>query len=118
MVGPAVIGQGEIWWADLPEPTGSEPGWRRPVLVVQCDAFNRSKLATVMVVILTSNLRWAEAPGNVQLTARMTGLPKDSVVNVTQVTTLDKQVFSDCVGKVSPAKLNLVLNGINTVLGR
>jgi mRNA interferase MazF len=113
-----VVGQGEIWWADLPEPSGSEPDWRRPILVVQCDAFNRSRLGTVLSVILTSNLRWAEAPGNVNLTARMTGLPQDSVANVSQVTSLDKNVLTDCVGRISRAKLNLVLNGINIVLGR
>jgi len=74
-----VISQGEVWWVDLPEPSGSEPGFRRPVVVVQGEAFNRSRIATVVCVPVTSNLRWAEAPGNVLLTSKVTGLPKDSV---------------------------------------
>ena len=83
-----VIAQGEVWWADLPEPTGPGPGFRRPVVVVQGDALNRSRLATVVCVPLTSNLRWADAPGNVPLTARLTGLPKDSVANVSAIVAL------------------------------
>jgi len=113
-----VIGQGEVWWADLPVPTGSEPGFRRPVLVVQGDAFNRSRIATVVCVALTSNLRWAAAPGNVKLSARSTHLAKTSVVNVSQLVTLDKAILTQRIGKISRAKLQLVLEGINTVLGR
>ena len=79
-----VIAQGEVWWADLPAPSGSGPGFRRPVVVVQGDALNRSRLATVVCVPLTTNLRWAEAPGNVPLPSRVTGLPKDSVANASQ----------------------------------
>ena len=84
------VAQGDIWWADLPEPPGSAPGFRRPVLVVQGDALNRSRIATVVCVALTSNLKWATAPGNVALPAGTTGLPKDSVANVSQLVTLDK----------------------------
>jgi len=113
-----VISQGEVWWADLPEPSGSEPGFRRPVVVVQGDAFNRSQIATVVCVPLTSNLRWAEAPGNVLLASKVTGLPKDSVANVSQLVTLDKSSLTDRVGKLSKAKLELVLFGIDVVLGR
>ena len=113
-----VISQGEIWWADLAIPTGSAPGFRRPVVVVQGDALNRSRVATVVCVPLTSNLTWAEAPGNVLLPASMTRLPKDSVANTSQVITLDKSVLTDRVGKLSRAKLELVLAGIDTVLGR
>ena len=113
-----VISQGEVWWADLPEPSGSEPGFRRPVVVVQGDAFNRSRIATVVCVPLTSNLRWAEAPGNVLLASKVTGLPKDSVANVSQLVTLDKSSLTDRVGKLSKAKLELVLFGIGVVLGR
>lgn len=113
-----VISQGEVWWADLPEPSGSEPGFRRPVVVVQGDAFNRSRIATVVCVPLTSNLRWAEAPGNVLLASKVTGLPKDSVANVSQLVTLDKSSLTDRVGKLSKAKLELVLFGIDVVLGR
>lgn len=79
-----VISQGDIWWADLPDPTGSRPGFRRPVVVVQGDSFNRSRLAIVVCVPLTSNTKWAEAPGNVLLSARLTGLSKKSVANVSQ----------------------------------
>ena len=113
-----VISQGEVWWADLPEPSGAEPGFRRPVLVVQSDAFNRSQIATILCVPLTSNLRWAEAPGNVLLASKVTGLPKDSVANVSQLVTLDKASLTDRVGKLSKAKLELVLFGIDVVLGR
>lgn len=113
-----VISQGEVWWADLPEPSGSEPGFRRPVVVVQGDAFNRSRIATVVCVPLTSNLRWAEAPGNVLLASKVTGLPKDSVANVSQLVTLDKSSLTDRVGKLSKARLELVLFGIDAVLGR
>ncbi len=113
-----VISQGEVWWADLPEPSGSGPGFRRPVVVVQGDAFSRSRLATVVCVPLTSNLRWAEAPGNVLLTSKVTGLPKDSVANGSQLVTLDKSSLTDRVAKLSEAKLEMVLSGIDVVLGR
>ena len=89
-----VISQGEVWWADLPVPTGSGPGFRRPIVVVQGDALNRSRLATVVCVPLTSNQRWAEAPGNVLLTARATSLPRDSVANASQVVALDKTLLT------------------------
>ena len=113
-----VIGQGEVWWADLPPPSGSGPGFRRPVVVVQCDAFNRSRIATAVCVPMTTNTRWANAPGNAFLPARITGLPRDSVANVSQIVTLDKRVLTDCVGKLPRAKVDLLLNGIETVLGR
>ena len=113
-----VISQGEVWWADLPEPSGSEPGFRRPVVVVQGDAFNRSRIATVVCAPLTSNLRWAEAPGNVLLASKTTGLPKDSVANVSQLVTLDKSSLTERMGKLSKAKLELVLFGIDVMLGR
>src|SRR5450755_846889 len=96
-----VISQGEVWWADLPAPSGSGPGFRRPVVVVQGDAINRSRIATVVCVPLTSNLKWADAPGNVFLTARATGLPKDSVANVSQIVTLDRDLFTELVTKLS-----------------
>lgn len=113
-----VISQGEVWWADIPPPTGSGPGFRRPVLVVQGDPFNRSRLATVVCVPLTTNLRWADAPGNVALAARTTKLPKDSVANVSQVVALDKGLLNERVGKMPRAKVELVLSGIDVVLGR
>ena len=113
-----VISQGEVWWAELGLPKGSEPGFRRPVVVVQGDALNRSRIATVVCVPLTSNLAWADAPGNVLLSAGTTGLPKDSVANVSQVVTLDKNVLTDRVGKIPRAKTDLLLSGIDVVLGR
>lgn len=113
-----VIAQGEVWWADLPVPTGSGPGFRRPVVVVQGDSLNRSRVTTVVCVLVTSNLRWADAPGNVLLVARATGLPKDSVANVSQIIALDKGVLAERIGKLSRAKTELVLSGIDVVLGR
>lgn len=113
-----VISQGEVWWADLPAPAGSGPGFRRPVLVVQGDALNRSRIATVICVPLTSNLRWAGAPGNVTLSPRLTGLPKESVANVSQTVTLDKSLLTERTGKLPRAKIELVLAGIDVVLGR
>ena len=111
------ISRGDIWWAD-PEPSGSGQGFRRPVVVVQGDALNRSRIATAVCIPLTSNLRWANAPGNVLLQARLTGLPKDSVANVSQIVTLDKNILTERVGKLSQAKIKLILAGIDIVLGR
>lgn len=113
-----VIGQGEVWWAELRPPTASGPGFRRPVVVVQCDDLNRSRIATVVCIPMTSNQRWADAPGNARLSARITGLPKDSAANVSQIVALDKRVLTDRVGKLPQPKLELLLSGIGTVLGR
>lgn len=113
-----MIAQGEVWWADLGEPAGSEPGFRRPVVVVQGDAFNRSSLRTVVCVSLTSNVRWADAPGNVLLPARATGLPRDSVANASQLVTVDRDALTERVGALSASSLELVLAGIDVVLGR
>ena len=113
-----VISQGEVWWADLPAPSGSGPGYRRPVLVVQGDAFNRSAIVTIISIALTSTLRWADAPGNVRLTARSTGLPRDSVANVSQIVTLDRSILTERVGKLARSKVDLILSGIDIVLGR
>ena len=113
-----VISQGDVCWAELPPPTGSGPGFRRPVVVVQGEALNRSRVATVVCVPLTSNLRWADAPGDVLLTARMTGLPKDSVANVSQVVALDRTLLEERVSRLSRAKIDLLLAGLDVVLGR
>jgi mRNA interferase MazF len=113
-----VISQGEIWWADLPDPAGSGPGFRRPVIIVQGDPFNRSKIGTALCVPLTSNLKWANAPGNLLLEARLTGLPKDSVANVSQVVPVDKSLLTERIGKLTRAKTDLVLAGIDVVLDR
>jgi mRNA interferase MazF len=113
-----VIAQGEVWWATLAEPEGSAPGFRRPVVVVQGDSFNRSRIATVVCVALTSNLKLAEAPGNVVLPPRITGLERDSVANVSQIVTLDKGSLAERAGKLPRQKLELLLDGIDVVLGR
>jgi mRNA interferase MazF len=111
-----VIERGQIWWADLGEPAGSAPGFRRPVLVVQSDAFNRSRLRTVLAVVLTSNLRLVEAPGNVLLPAKSTGLPKDSVANVSQVITVDRAFLADPAGRIRGQLLKNIDDGLRLVL--
>ena len=113
-----MISRGDVWWADLGDPTGSESGYRRPILVVQGDTFNRSALRTVVAVPLTSNLRWADAPGNARLTARATGLDRESVANVSQIVTVDKAILTERVGRLASAKLELVFAGIDLVLDR
>jgi mRNA interferase MazF len=113
-----VIAQGHVYWANLPDPTGSGPGFRRPVLVVQGDALNRSRIRTVVCVPLTSNLAWVEAPGNVLLPARATGLSKDSVANVSQIISVDRELLTEDTGKISKRQLELILSGIDIVLGR
>jgi len=108
--------RGEIWWASLGEPEGFGPGYRRPVLIVQSDDFNRSRISTVIVVVLTANIALAQAPGNVLLKARHAGLAKDSVVNVSQVITVDKQCLTEKVKKVEPSTMAEVDNGLRLVL--
>lgn len=111
-----MIQRGDVWWAELEEPEGSAPGYRRPVLVIQFDAFNRSRIATVIAVALTSNLRLAEAPGNVLLPRRESGLTKDSVANVSQLVTLDRRELSERVGPLPPDLLRQVDRGLKLVL--
>lgn len=113
-----VVSQGDVCWAELDEPTGSGPGFRRPVLVVQCDAINRSRIGTVVCVPLTSNTRWASAPGNVLLRPSVTGLPKDSVANVSLIVALDRNQLTERVGKLSQRHVTAVINGIDVILGR
>lgn len=112
------VSQGEVWWADLGEPRGSKPAFRRPILVVQGDGLNRSRIATVVCVAMTTNLKWASAPGNVLLSESATGLGKESVANVSQIVTLDKADLTERAGKLPRAKLELVLSGVDVVLGR
>jgi mRNA interferase MazF len=113
-----VIAQGEVWWAEIGAPTGSEPGFRRPVVVVQCDALNRSRSGTVVCVPLTSNLKWADAPGNVLLKAGLTGLPKDSVANSSLIVALDRNQLTERIGRLPDRQLEAILQGIDVVLGR
>jgi len=102
----------------MSEPVGSGPGFRRPVVVVQGDSVNRSKISTVVCVPLTSNLEWAEAPGNVKLSTTVTGLPKDSVANVSQIVAIDRKVLTDRVVKLPQNVVKLVMSGIDVILGR
>ncbi len=111
-----VVERREVWWADLEEPRGSEPGFRRPILIVQADSFNRSRLRTILGVVLTSNARLLDAPGNVLLPARSTGLPKGSVANVTQVVTLDRSYLAERVGRIPPKLMAQVDAGLKLVL--
>lgn len=113
-----MISQGEIWWADLPEPAGSGSGFRRPVVVLQSDAFNRSSIRTVVCVPLTTQMKWASSPGNVALSKRLTGLPKESVANVSQIVTIDKQFLTERAGKLPHRNLQLILLGVGIILGQ
>ena len=110
--------QGEVWWADIRPPIGSEPGYRRPVVVVQSDSLNRSRTSTIMCVPLTGNLKWGAAPGNVLLHASATGLGRDSVAQVSQIVTLDRTILNERVGVLPGAKLDLVLYGIDGALAK
>ena len=111
-----VVQRGEIWWADLDDPRGSSPGFRRPVVVVQSDAFNRSRIGTVVVVAITSNVRLLDAPGNVLLSARTAGLPKDSVANVSQIVTVDREVLTERVSQLDSATMVAIGRGMRLVL--
>jgi mRNA interferase MazF len=113
-----VILQGDVWWADLAEPIGSAPGYRRPVVVLQSDPLNRSQLATVLCVVLTSNLRWSIAPGNVLLTVKQTGLDRDSVANVSQLVTIDKRQLIERTGKLPKRQMESIFSGIDLIMGR
>jgi mRNA interferase MazF len=108
--------RGEIWWASLPVPRGSEPGYRRPVVIVQSDAFNRSEISTIIVAAISSNLRLTDAPGNVYLKRRDSGLPKESVINVSQLLTLDKKYLAEKAGRLSLKHMNELDEGIRMAL--
>ena len=111
-----VIQRGDIWWVGLRAPRGSEPGYRRPVLVVQADGFNRSGIQTVLVAAISSNLRLAAAPGNVRLARRQSGLSKNSVVNSSQLLTLDKGFFTKRIGRLPSSVMEEVEAGLRLVL--
>lgn len=113
-----MISQGDVCWAELPDPLGSGPGFRRPVVVVQGDAFNRSTIATAVCVLLTSNLRRAKDPGNLSLKSSTTGLTADSVANVSQIYTIGRSELAERIGRLSPGQLAQLLRGIDLVLGR
>lgn len=109
--------RGEVWWADLGEPVGSAPGYRHPVVVISTDTFNESRISTAIVVMVTSNLRLAAAPGNVRVPAREIGLPKESVVNVSQVITVDKAVLTARIGHLPGERLGEIEAGLRDVMG-
>jgi len=111
------VKRGEIWWASLREPARSGPGFRRPVLIVSEDGFNVSRIATVIAAVITGNTRLAEAPGNVPCTTTGTGLAKPSVVNVSQLVTLDKSLLTTRAGRLGPAQMASVEKGLRLVLG-
>lgn len=108
--------RGQIWWVELPEPTGSEPGYRRPVVIVQANEFNDSRIATVIVATISSNLRLADAPGNVKLSSGKTGLGQESVANVSQIITISKQSLETKIGQVSGKTMNQIDEGMRLVL--
>lgn len=108
--------RGEIWWGSLPEPIGSGPGFRRPLLIVSANSFNDSRIGTVVAAVITSNLRLAEAPGNVRVPAKGTGLAQASVVNVSQIITVDKTYLTERIGRLSPRLLAEVGDGLRLVL--
>ena len=111
-----VINQGDLYWVDLGEPIGSEPGFRRPFVIVQNDAFNRSKINTVVVCALSTNLKLSQAPGNVLLKKGEANLPKASVVNISQVMTLDKEDLGTKIGQLSKKRMEEVIGGFQFLL--
>jgi mRNA interferase MazF len=110
------MNRGELWWASLPDPDGSSPGYRRPVLVVQSDAFTASAIQTIVVLAITSNLRLANAPGNVFMSSQQSGLPRDSIINVSQILTIDKTMLTDYVSSLPARKMQEVEAGMRLVL--
>ena len=108
--------RGEIWWANLPDLVGSEPGYRRPVLIIQDDIFTQSRISTVIVVIITSNTQLAEAPGNVLLSQGATGLSRDSVANVSQILTVDKTFLVERIGSLTDHLQEEVDEGLRAIL--
>ncbi|MCG8584819.1 MAG: type II toxin-antitoxin system PemK/MazF family toxin [Pirellulales bacterium] len=111
-----VIERGDIWWASLPDSEGSEPGYRRPVLVVQSDQFNSSRINTVVVVAITGNVSRKDATGNVYLSTKTSGLPRASVINVSQIVTIDKILLTDRVGRLGDREMAMVDTGLGLVL--
>ena len=111
-----VIRQGDVYWVELGEPCGSGPGYRHPHVVVQNDLFNRSRIGTVIVCALTSNLARAAMPGNILLRPAEAKLPKQSVVNVSQVFTVDKGQLVEKIGKLSPRRVSQILDGLSLLL--
>jgi mRNA interferase MazF len=112
-----VVTRGQLWWAELSNPVGSEPGFTRPVLIVQAESFNQSRLATVVVIAITSNLRLVDAPGNVMLSKDKSGLPKDSVANVSQLSTIDRHTLKEPIASLDRITMQQIDEGLTLVLG-
>ena len=108
--------RGEIWWASLPNPTGSGPGFRRPLVITQSNDFNRSRINTIIAIVITSNLKLARAPGNILLSAKSTGLPRNSVANVSQIITVDKSFLTEKIGKLTSKQMQQIEEGLRLVL--
>ena len=108
--------KGEIWWASLPAPRGSEPGFRRPVVIVSSNEFNASHINTVLAATITSNLRLAQAPGNIKLTKKISKLDRDSVINVSQIITIDKSFLTEKINKLNQQNLHLLNEGLLLVM--
>jgi mRNA interferase MazF len=111
-----VINQGDVYWVDLADPTGSAPGYKHPHVVIQNNLFNHSKIQTVVVAALTSNLKRADAPGNIRLEKGEANLPKPSVVNVSQVFTVDKSQLDEYIGSLSPGRVREIVGGLKLVI--
>jgi mRNA interferase MazF len=111
------VARGDVWWADLPDPVASDPGGTRPVLILQANAFNRSRISTVLAVVITTNERLADAPGNVRLSSRETGLREPSVVNVSQIVTADRTFLRQRIGRLRSETMARVESGLRLILG-
>jgi len=111
-----VIKRGQIWWAELPEPIGSGPGYRRPLLIIQSNDFNKSKINTIIAAVITSNIRLSAAPGNILLSTKKSKLPKESVINVSQLITIDKSFLTEKVNTLSSSIMANVDEGVRLVL--
>jgi mRNA interferase MazF len=111
------VARGDVWWAGLPDPVASDPGGTRPVLIVQANAFNRSRISTVLAVVITTNERLANAPGNVHLSPRDTGLKLPSVAIVSQIITADRTFLRDRIGRIRPEVMQRVESGLRRILG-
>jgi mRNA interferase MazF len=112
------IQQGDIVWLDFGDPRGSEPGFRRPAIVIQSDEFNHSRIGTILCVPLTSNLHIANVPGNLLLRKSETGLDRDSVANVAQISAQDRSRIGECIGSIPERRLQALFRGLDLVLGR
>ena len=111
------VARGEIWWADLPDPVASDPGGTRPVLIIQANAFNRSRISTVLAIVITTNDRLADSPGNVRLSSLETGLKKPSVANISQIITADRTFLRQRIGRIRSGTMARVESGLRLILG-